>query len=219
MGYHRAGFDVFGVDTSAARLERYPFPCFRDDALEFVLEAGDTFDFIHASPPCQAYSRATVAMDGREARYDRLIANTREVLRATGVPYVIENVRDARPELENTFLLCGRMFGLEAVDDDGTRLVLDRHRVFESNLLLSPPVVHYPHRRGVQVAGVYGGARRDKDEARNIRGGGYVPSSLRVLRDLLDTPWMSRQGCYLAIPPAYSEHIGAQVLWQIEATA
>jgi len=82
--------------------------------------------------------------------------------------YGIENVADARPERIEPVMLCGRMFGLEATDDDGTRLVLDRHRLFESSVLLVVPP-HPKHDRTVQVAGAYGGARRDKDEARNVR--------------------------------------------------
>jgi DNA (cytosine-5)-methyltransferase 1 len=218
MGYHRAGFAVTGVDTSAARLDVYPFPSHRADAVEFLLEHGRHYDLIHASPPCTGYSRGTVAVPDRLERYDRLIAATREALRIVGKPYVIENVEDARTELESPLLLCGRMFHLGAVDEDGTPLVLDRHRLFESNLLLSAPP-HVKHDRTVQVAGAYSGARRDKAEARLVRKGGYVPKSLEVLRDLLGTPWMTEQGCFLSIPPAYTEHLGSQVAAQLERVA
>ena len=115
-------------------------------------------------------------------------------------------------------MLCGRMFGLSAIDDDGTPLVMDRHRLFESNLLLMAPP-HPKHDRSVQVAGAYGGARRDKVEARTVRRGGYVPKSLAVLHDLLGAPWMSEQGCFLSIPPAYSEHIGRQLAAHLSEVA
>lgn len=217
-GYHRAGFDVYGVDTSPARLERYPFPSTCGDAIEYVMTYGHEFDVIHASPPCTGYSRGTVAIHDRIDRYDRLIGATREALVMSGKPYVIENVEDARPELHNPVMLCGRMFGLGAVDTDGTPLVLDRHRLFESNLgLLVPP--HPKHDRSVQVAGVYSGARRDKHEARHIRKGGYVPSDLGVLRALIGAPWMSEQGCFLSIPPAYAEHIGTQLFAHLQGEA
>jgi DNA (cytosine-5)-methyltransferase 1 len=217
MGYHRAGWDVFGVDNSPARLARYPFDSHCGDAVEFILENGHEFDAGHGSPTCTGYSRGTAAIPDRVARYDRLIPAVRAAFEEIGLPYVIENVADARPELRTPILLCSRMFDLSAVDEDGTALVVDRHRLFESNVLLLAPE-HLPHDRSLQVAGSYGGARRDKREAREIRRGGYVPSA-DVQRALLDTPWMSEKGCQLSIPPAYTEHIGAQLLAAIEVAA
>jgi DNA (cytosine-5)-methyltransferase 1 len=218
MGYARAGFRVFGVDSSAKRLERYPFQSQQGDALDYLMRFGHEFDVIHASPPCTGYSRGTAAIPDRFDRYDRLIAATREALECVGKPYVIENVEDARAELHEPVMLCGRMFGLSAIDSDGTPLVLDRHRLFESSLLLlvAPHVKHDP---SLQVAGAYGGARRDKDEARNVRKGGYVPKSLYVLQDLLDTYWMSETGCFLSIPPAYTEFIGDQLMAHLAVAA
>lgn len=210
-GYRRAGWEVVGVDNSPARLKNYPFESHCGDALEFILEHGHEFDAIHASPTCTGYSRGTAALPDRFERYDRLIPATRDAILSTGKPYIIENVADARPELRTPIMLCGRMFGLSATDTDGTPLVLDRHRLFESNVLLMAPE-HLPHDKSVQVAGAYGGARSDKEAARKIRKGGYVPASVDVLRELLDTPWMTRKGCYLAIPPAYTEFLGEQLM-------
>lgn len=222
-GYQRAGFCVSPVDTSATRLAEYPLDCagavpLEGDAVEAILEHGHRYAAVHASPPCTGYSRGTVALVDRLERYDRLIGATRSALIRAGRPYVIENVTGAREELRTPALLCGRMFGLTATDDDGTPLTLDRHRLFETAgfLLLSPE--HVPHgpksneRAGIQVAGAYGGARRDKVEAREVRKGGYVPPSLDVLRTLLGTPWLSETGCFLSIPPAYTEFIGTQLL-------
>lgn len=223
-GYFRAGWCVTPVDTDAARLELYPVRCagvtaICGDAIAAILEVGHTFAACHASPTCTGYSRGTVALPDRLERYDRLIDVTRAALLETGRPYVIENVAGARPELVDPLMLCGRMFGLSAVDDDGTKLTLDRHRLFETGGW-SPTLVleHVPHgwrsdrRDRVQVAGAYGGARRDKIEAREVRKGGYVPASLQVLRDLLGTPWMSERGCFLSIPPAYTEWLGSELL-------
>jgi DNA (cytosine-5)-methyltransferase 1 len=215
MGYHRAGFEVVGVDTSAARLAEYPFECHQGDAIEYVLAHGHHFDAIHASPPCTGYTRGTAAVPDRLTRYDRLIGATRAALVYVQKPYVIENVEDAKNELREPVMLCGRMFGLAATDDDGEVVVLDRHRLFESPLLLMAPP-HYPHDRTVQVAGAYSGARRDKVEARTVRHGGYVPRNLEVLRRLLGTPWMTEQGCFLSIPPEYTEYIGSQLIAHLE---
>lgn len=216
QGYYdaltKAGYDVeiVGVDTNAARLKRYPFTAVQADALEYVAEHGHAFDLIHGSPTCTGYSRGTAAIPDRLQRYDRLIPVFRAVAQATGRPYVIENVADARRELDSPILLCGRMFGLEATDDDGTRLVLDRHRLFETSWEPWQPE-HLPHDRTLQVAGSYGGARRDKVEARRIRRGGYVPSA-DVQRALLRVPWMSEKGCQLSIPPVYTEYVAQQFL-------
>lgn len=217
MGYDRAGWEVVGVDNSAARLKRYPFESHKADAIEFVLEHGHEFDAAHGSPTCTGYSRGTAAIPDRFERYDRLIPAVREAFETVGLPYVIENVADARPELRDPILLCGRMFGLSATDDDGTPLVMDRHRLFESSAFLMTPD-HPKHDRSVQVAGSYGGARRDKREAREIRKGGYVPSA-DVQRALLGTPWMSEKGCQLSIPPAYTEHIGGYLMTAIARMA
>ncbi len=237
QGYQDAGAVTYGVDNDKARLAHYQGPTHHGDVLDVMarllrgeavdfthkdgrvewLRLGD-FAFIHASPPCQGYSQGTVALPDRAQRYTRMIGVTRELLQATGLPYVIENVERALPEMHAPVLLCGRMFGLEATDDDGTRLVLDRHRLFESNVGLLVPQ-HYPHDRSLQVAGVYGGARRDKHEARHVRKGGYVPPSLNVLKTLIGAPWMSEKGLFLSIPPAYSRFIGEQVIDHLRSEA
>lgn len=205
VGAFLAGFAVFGVDTNRARLKRYPFHSHRGDAIAFVMEHGHLFDVNHGSPTCTGYSRGTAAVTDRLERYDRLIPATREAMRFAGKPYVIENVNDARPELVDPALLCGRQFRLEARDDDGTRLVMDRHRLFETSWRMPSPD-HPAHDRSLQVAGSYGGARRDKVEARQVRRGGYVPSA-DVQRDLLGAWWMSEKGAMLSIPPVYGAYV------------
>lgn len=213
MGYHRAGFDVFGVDNDPARLKVYPFPSLKGDALEYLAEHGHEYDAIHASPPCTGYTRGTAAIPDRLDRYDRLIAATRELLIESGLPYVIENVADAAPELNAPTMLCWSMFFTpgSVTDTDGTPLRMERHRLFESTVPIFPPA-SCNHPKAVQVAGAYGGARRDKDEARNVRHGGYVPASLDVLRQLTGLTWASEKGCFLSIPPAYTTWIGEQLL-------
>jgi DNA (cytosine-5)-methyltransferase 1 len=243
MGYHRAGFDVYGVDLfDQFSQKRYPFPSLKGDALDALewvvsnkaapsfrafgdeLLSGRDFDAIAASPPCQHASAGTRAQD--RSKYPRLIEPTRELLIQTGLPYVIENVKGA--DLREPILLCGTMFGLRAIDDDGTPLEMWRHRLFESNVdiasgIVGLPAPTLPGWRGFcrhgwyapQVAGSYGGARRDKDEARNVRHGGYVPSK-RVQQELLGIDWMTERGMHQSIPPAYTEHIGRHLLAHIE---
>jgi DNA (cytosine-5)-methyltransferase 1 len=132
MGYHRAGFEVFGVDILPQ--PRYPFPFIQADALFPPVRLSE-FDAIHASPPCQAYSRLRHLpwLKGRE--YPALIDATRAMLQEAGVPWVIENVEDA--PLRNGLNLCGMMLGLP----------LTRHRRFESSVLLLQP----PHQKHTEV--------------------------------------------------------------------
>jgi DNA (cytosine-5)-methyltransferase 1 len=230
-GYMRAGFCVDAVDRvpdrktpkgQAARLTRYPVVCagarmICADAPTYIAEHGHEYAAGHGSPTCTGYSRGTVAIADRLSKYDRLIGATREAFLIAGIPYVIENVEYAAPEMDNPVLLCGRQFNLTATDTDGTPLVMDRHRLFESNIELTVPL-HQPHDKRIQVAGSYGGARRDKYEARFIRKGGYVPS-VEVQRELLGTPWMSEKGCQLSIPPVYTQHIGMQLLASLAVAA
>ena len=204
-GYHLAGWDVVGVDVSPACTRRYPLDSIPFDALEYLAAHSREYDAIHASPPCQRYSHGTVA--GHAHKHPDLIGATREALLATGLPYVIENV--PRAPLVEPITLCGTMFGLTATDDDGTLLHLQRHRLFESNVKLAAP--RHEHPSGVQWAGSYGGARRDKHEARHVRKGGYVPSK-PVQERLMGVAWMTQKGLYESIPPAYTEHIGRQLL-------
>lgn len=238
VGLMRAGFCVDAVDKvpdrktakgQQARLSNYPLDCpaartICTDAIAYIIDHGHEYAIGHGSPTCTGYSRGTAAIPNRVARYDRLIPATREAFLIAEIPYTIENVYDARRELRDPIMLCGRMFRLTAIDTDGTPLTLDRHRMFESNVPLTAPThIHHDwrtdRRDGVQVAGSYGGARRDKVEAREIRGGGYVPASLEVQQTLLGTPWMTEKGCQLSVPPVYGEHIGRQLLEHIGRAA
>ena len=223
-GYISAGFDVTGVDL-VDHSRRYPGAFVTGDALAYLAEHGREFDAIHASPPCQGYTIATAGNLTARAKYQRLIPATRELLKLTGRPWVIENVEQARKQLINPILLCGRMFGLSADDEDGMPLTLDRHRLFESNdPMLWAPI--HPRHGSEQVAGVYGGSRRaqrlegeslaevaprDRHAARVERGGGYVPRSKRVQQELLEIDWMTMQGMKESIPPVYGRWIGAQL--------
>lgn len=210
MGYHRAGFEVFGVDIfEDYSQKRYPFPSHKGDAIEFVTTHGHEFDVIHASPPCQHASTGTRALD--RSKYPRLIEPTRDALMASGKPYVIENVRGS--DLLDPVELCGCMFDLVAIDTDGILLHLQRARRFESNVALSAPrpCDHSDHE---WVGGSYGGARRDKYEAKYVRKGGYVPAK-SVQEALLGIDWMTEKGLHQSIPPAYTEWLGRQLMAHI----
>lgn len=223
-GYMRAGWRVTSVDLDAAALRRNPADVtVRADALDYLTEHGHRFDAIHASFPCQRWTAN--GANPAASNYPDLITPGRVLLDASGKPYVMENVPKA--PLRRDLILCGTMFGLTTTDDDGTTLHLDRHRVFESNVPLYLPAGTRPvsphrcgPRPGVQWAGVYGGARKDKIEARTIRKGGYVPADAGVQSALLGgVSWMTGKGRRECIPPVYAEWIGRQLLAVVEQEA
>jgi len=196
MGYHRAGFDVVGVDNRPQ--PHYPFPFVLADALEFCAQHSAEFDVIHASPPCQAYSRLAYKRTELRAR-PALIAPTRETLRATTRPYVIENVIEA--PLESPFILCGYTFGLRVY----------RHRAFESNVFILAPS-HQPHRERIKQAGNgHNMALYVKDLTKMVTVAGHT-FSLPAGRAAMGIDWMNRDEIAQAIPPAYTEYIGRQLI-------
>ncbi len=216
MGYSRAGFDLVGVDI--AHQANYPFEFHQADALEYLAEHGRGFDLIHASPPCQAYSVMTKGRwQDRIVNHDELISPTRRLLLASGKPFVIENVGGARAELINPIMLCGSMFGLQT--EQGSQL--RRHRFFElsSTYFLTPTC---QHNRG-SVIGVYGGGQnpaRRRPATIGVWGhtGGaserdnLAQFGIKDRRLAMGIDWMSAAELSEAIPPAYTEFIGRQLL-------
>ncbi len=200
MGYHRAGFDVVGVDVNPQ--PNYPFEFIQADAMTFPL---DGFDVIHASPPCQRFTALRSPSFDPES-YPDLIEPARERLKEAGLPYVIENVPGC--PLIRPFLLCGATM----------RLRLKRHRLFESNLRLQGNVCCcYPGRDIITVAGT-GGCR--KIRRINDKGGACnYPRNLADARDAMGIEWMTRKELSQAIPPAYTEFIGRQIITSIDSKA
>ena len=183
MGYHRAGFEVVGVDIKPQ--PRYPFEFYQADALTYPL---DGFDVIHASPPCQAYSRTNAAY-----RYKHLdlISTVRE--RINKYPYIIENVQEARRILKNPLMLCGGMFGLP----------IHRHRYFE----IVPAIFTLLPSCNVDGKTVYiTGTPRPKD------GSARKDPPADVKRAAMGTPWMTIKNMDEAIPPVFTEYIGKQLM-------
>lgn len=204
-GYHDAGFEVIGVDINPQ--PRYPFEHHVGDALAFVRDHGHEFDAIHASPPCQTYSKTRTLHDNT---HPDLVEPTRAALIASGRPWVIENVVGA--PLLNPLVLCGTEFGMTALDVDGVPLKLVRHRLFESNIELHGNG-GCRHDRAIQTATIYGAgggwtpAHRDNPERR----GGYIPHT-DVIKALLGIDWMTKHEMSQVVPPVMAEHIGRQLL-------
>ncbi len=199
MGYHRAGFEVVGVDRHAQ--PRYPFEFHQADAFKWMASHWREFDVIHASPPCQRYCRmyrGLLQSQERAKDHPDLIAETRQALQGTGWPWVIENVEGS--PLHCPVRLCGSSFGL----------LVQRHRLFEASFLLfAPDCIHsryaadkpplhrlYGHSR---VVGCYGHGRGKGDTV------GLWSAAMGI-------DWMTRAELSQAIPPAYTLFIGKQLM-------
>lgn len=204
MGYHRAGFDVVGVDIKPQ--PRFPFEFHQADAMTFPLEG---YDAIHASPPCQHFTRYKNVRTDLPSRYPDLIAATRERLKASGIPWVIENVQGS--PLANPITLCGSMFHLD----------VRRHRLFELSHppLMVPPCQHewesdrFPGGRSKSR----GGHSRALVRATVEIGTWDIP--LDTQRQAMGIGWMELDELSEAIPPAYTEWIGRQLLAVIQERA
>ena len=217
MGYHRAGFDVVGVDNRPQ--PHYPFEFFQMDGLDVEAYTGQ-FDAIHASPPCQAFS--TIAKQRRITTTDRtfdhpdLVAPTRELLEATGLPYVIENVPGA--PLVEPVMLCGSSFGLD----------VRRHRLFETNWPLMVPACAHgwqtprfrtadKRRTTVMDTVPVTGTGRKLSSVVTVAGHLDFSGELELRKQAMDIDWMTTYELTQAIPPAYTELIGHQLLAHIQA--
>ncbi|MFE0734470.1 DNA methylase [Streptomyces sp. NPDC058855] len=206
-GYHRAGFDVIGVDI--APRPNYPFTFHRADALTFLADLITTgeierFSFIHTSPPCQAkcsLSVGTNASRGWGGTHVDLVPATRTLLEATGLPYVIEQP-NGRAEIRRDLWLCGEMFSLDVL----------RHRNFELGGWTAPQPPHPKHRG--RVRGWRHGEYHDGPYVAPYGNGGGKPS-IPELQTAMGITWTDvREELTEAIPPAYSQWIGTAFLTQ-----
>jgi DNA (cytosine-5)-methyltransferase 1 len=197
-GYQLAGFHVTGVDLKPQ--PRYVGDVFiQADALDYLREHGHEFDVIHASPPCQAFTALRAMYNALP--HDDLLTPTRELLKALGKPYIIENVPGAL--MTDYLMLCGTMFGLGTGDAE-----LRRHRHFESD----PPIYMAPLcNHGGRVIGVYGGHGRDRRRIANTQ-----DYSTQERREAMGIDWMTGNELSQAIPPAYTEYIGRQLMKHLE---
>ena len=197
VGYHRAGFDVVGVDVKPQ--PRYPFRFVQADALEYLAGHGRGFDAIHASPPCQRYTTASFHEGNRE-RHKDLVGPTRDLLESAGRPWVIENVPRA-PLSPGSMMLCGLMFGLKVF----------RHRWFESSHLMLAPA--HPSHRGKRI-GVGGmccviGHGGGPNYRTRLRG---EADNKAAWQRAMGIDWMTRDEMAQAIPPAFAEYVGRQLM-------
>lgn len=185
-GYQDAGFKVVGVDI--APQPRYVGEEFvQADAMEFLARNYWKFDAIHASPPCQRYSKMTKCRPGLAEGYPDLVGKLGAWLDFYGKPYVMENVPEA--PLRDPIVLCGSMFGYE----------LYRHRAFQCNFRVKTPkhpfhtksAVHPDNWKPGLVMSVVGNC-----------------APIEHARKIMGIDWMMRDELAEAIPPYYTAHIG-----------
>lgn len=203
VGYYRAGWDVVGVDH--ARQPDYPFEFHRADATRFPL---DGFDAVAASPPCKLHTALNGFARNRPPTlfdlHTDLIGVIRDRLVASGLPYVIENVVGA--PLLDPVTYCGSSFGLR----------VRRHRLFESNVpLTAPPCDHATQGHPVGVYGL-GGNWSPKHRASQTGERVWGAEGAKAL----GINWCTDQSrLSQAIPPAYTEHIGRQLLAHVQGVS
>lgn len=204
VGYRRAGFEVVGVDIEAH--EDYPFELITADAMDILAARNflNGYVVVHASPPCQAY---TTMSNRRRLDHPDLLEPVRDALTAWGGTYVIENVPGARSRMREPATLHGGMFGLG----------VDRSRLFESNvfMMLAPaPATRNP-------VGVYG-ARPDGRRLWTRADGTQqrAAASITEAGAAMGIDWMTDfRDIAEAVPPAYTEFIGRQLIDALEVAA
>lgn len=203
VGYHRAGFEVTGVDLHWQR--RFPFRFIWNDALAYMRlhkdEILETYSAIHASPPCQDYSTLTQGNRMRVDWWDRhtdLIDATREGLNDIGLPWVLENVPASwiRPDIA----LCGEMFGLGVI----------RHRYFELGFWRPMETIEHREHRGPVQGWRHG--RFVQGPYFQVYGQGGGKGTLADWSQAMGIDWMTRAELVEAIPPAYTEWVGGELL-------
>jgi len=222
-GYYRAGFEVVGVDI--AEQPDYPFEFLKQDALwilEVLVRHGsifpeptmqsptdeprywlDDFAAIHASPPCPAYS--SLRSLHPDAEHPRLYERVREWLQHAELPYVIENVIGA--PYDSGVMLCGSMFGMP----------MRRHRNFETSFLVLGPECRHDEQN--ELIGVYGHSDGPVQTAKGTKRGPRQATTIEA-REIMEMPWATkRKNITDAVPPCFTQFIGASLLAEVKRTA
>ena len=182
-GLVRAGFEVVGVDIEPQ--PEYPFEFVRGDACRPPVRL-EKFDFIWASPPCQAYTWASAKVRGLGKEFPDRVAETRALLEASGVPFVMENVPEA--PLREDLRLSGGMFGRN----------LERARIFELHGFRAEQPKYRKHLEPLCTVAGHGG------NSRTFKLGDW--------KKAMGIDWMPRERLVQAVPPDYSEYIARAFL-------
>ena len=200
MGYHRAGWDVVGVDVEPQ--PHYPFEFIQADALEFLpvdsWYVASEFDAIHASPPCQEFTVYRNARPGATPRWPNLIPQTREALERTGLPWVIENVPQS--PLIDPIRLCGTSFDIP----------VRRHRLFELGGWKTRDVPPCAHERFTERR--FPGSS-NRPNGRTVCNVGEYRVPLKVQKECMEVDWdVTLHELSEMVPPAMTRYIGQQLM-------
>lgn len=179
--------EIVGVDMSDMN-GRYAFDFIQRDALSLDYDFLSQFDFIHASPPCQAYSKLTPD----PSKHPRLIASTHLMLQAAGKPYVIENVEGSSQELRPNLVINGQYVGLP----------IDRKRYFHVSTLPSP--LRLLRKSPATNVLIHSGDFLPKSDIEDAMGLDIIPERKRRV--------LTREGIEEGIPPAFSKFIAELLL-------
>ena len=195
MGLHLAGFEVTGMDNNLDKAKWYPFDFIEQDITKLTPDYLQQYDFIAASPPCQAYSVSTAAWRAKGKEYPDLIEFTRDLIKESGVPYFIENVEGARKHLHNPIKLCGTMF---------PSLKVFRHRYFECSFPVDMSGMECNH-EGHRVK------RRRGDDYDFFSVVGKDIGTIAEWQDAMGIDWIpNKHSLAQAIPPDYSWFLAEQ---------
>ena len=189
-GYEQAGFDVTGIVIEPQAKHKNRF--IQADAIEHLKSHWREYDAIHASPPCQAYSTASMQFRIAGKEYVDLIEVTRIELQKTGLPYIIENVPGS--PLINPIELCGAMFGMKTY----------RHRLFESNIKLIAP----EHPKHINKNAKMGRKPLNGDFIQYV---GHF-SGVKEVQEMTGLHWLGQHELAQSIPPQYTKHLGLQLM-------
>lgn len=120
------------------------------------------------------------------------------MLAATGLPTVLENVQGS--DLRRDLTLCGEIFGLGVI----------RHRYFELDGWTMPAPAHVKHCG--RVAGMRHG-KRFTGPYFAVYGDGGGKGTVAQWQQAMGIDWTDvRKEIAEAIPPAYTEHVGRELL-------
>jgi DNA (cytosine-5)-methyltransferase 1 len=196
VGYQRAGFDVVGVDIEPH--PDYPFDLTVADAMDVLADHDylDGFDVVHTSPPCQAY-----AAQGGDGHPD-LLPGVLHTLSRRQTPWVVENIPTAPI---TGLMLCGQSFGLH----------VRRHRIFASNVFLMGPGCACGRSEIRAYYGKPGTIAWKPAGWDNVQKKGRKPLYRGTVQQApadMGIDWMCWDDLREAIPPAYTEHIGLQLI-------
>lgn len=194
MGLHLAGFEVTGMDINPAVADYYPFKFIEQDITQLDPEFLKEFDFIAASPPCQAYSISTATWRAKGYEYPDLIAFTRDLIKASEVHYFIENVEAAGKLLIDPIKLCGTMF---------PDLKVFRHRVFECSFPVDMSEMKCNHKG-------HKAKERRADSGDFFSVAGHNTGTTQEWSDAMGIEWLPKKLLSQAIPPDYSFFLAEQ---------